>query len=70
MKNGFCCHVTRLLMAPCVWAGIRVAEGQGYPAIYGIVVGLLLAATLSSIVFTVWTDYELRNCGRAPDSGV
>ncbi|MDH3627552.1 MAG: MATE family efflux transporter [Acidobacteriota bacterium] len=59
-----------ILTAPCVWAGIRVAEGQGYPAIYGIVVGLLLAATLSSIVFTVWTDYELRNCGRAPDSGV
>lgn len=51
-----------LLTVPCVWLGIQLAMRQGYPALYGIVLGLLVAAAISSIVFTIWTEQELRRC--------
>ena len=39
---------------PLAWGGLRLAEQLGHPGIYGLVVGLLIAAAVSSLVFYLW----------------
>lgn len=49
------------LTAPAAWAGIRVAESTGQPAIYGLIVGLLAATALTSSSFLLWVRAALRS---------
>ena len=42
------------LMLPLAWSGMFAAQRLGYPAIDGLVVGLLAASALSSLTFYVW----------------
>jgi len=41
------------------WLGILVAESQGHPGLYGLAIGLLVAAAASSFVFSVWLHRSL-----------
>jgi len=41
------------------WMGILVAESQGHPGLYGLAIGLLVAAAASSFVFSVWLHRSL-----------
>ena len=43
-----------VLTAPLAWAGIVVAERTGHPPLFGLLIGLLVAAALSSIAFYAW----------------
>ena len=45
---------TGLLTVPCGWGGMLVARSQGYPGLYGLMLGLLLVAGLSSVAFLAW----------------
>ena len=53
----------------------RLAEAWGYPALYGLVLGLVAATALSSIVFHAWMIAALRaidprrGCERLRDVG-
>jgi len=43
-----------VLTAPLAWGGMVLAERVGKPPLYGLLVGLLIAAALSSIAFYAW----------------
>ena len=43
-----------VLTGPLAWLGMQVARGIGEPPLYGLIVGLLLAATVSSVLFALW----------------
>lgn len=47
------------LTAPLAWAGSRLAAAADQPAMYGIIVGLLVAAGISSGVFSAWLHRAL-----------
>ncbi|MCP3979851.1 MAG: MATE family efflux transporter [bacterium] len=43
-----------VLTAPLAWLGIVAAERAGQPALYGLIFGLLAAAGLASVAFSLW----------------
>ena len=43
-----------VLTAPLSWLGIQAAQALGFPGLYGLVVGLLLAGLISSSTFLLW----------------
>ena len=49
-----------VLTLPFAYGGARLAEAWGYPALYGLVLGLVVATALSSIVFHAWMSAALR----------
>ena len=51
-----------LLTAPLAWAGMAVARGADISPLHGLIGGLLVASTISSIVFYVWARRELSRC--------
>ena len=55
-RPGLIMAVFRYLVLtwPLAWGGLRLAEQLGHPEIYGLVVGLLIAAAVSSLVFYLW----------------
>jgi len=48
------------LTLPAAWFGMQAAEGLGRPALQGMIVGLLVAAAISSAAFYVWVRAALR----------
>jgi putative MATE family efflux protein len=42
------------LTVPLAWIGIEIGAGVGWPALYGLLTGLLAASGLSSAAFAVW----------------
>jgi Na+-driven multidrug efflux pump len=48
-----------LLTAPLALAGMQVARSLDRPPLYGMIVGLLLVAAISSVVFYAWTRRAL-----------
>ena len=48
-----------VLTVPLAWAGLIAAQRQGYPPIYGLIFGLLVTASLSSIGFAYWLRRSL-----------
>lgn len=53
---------------PLAWAGMEAARRMGYPALYGLMVGLLAAAALSSAIFYVWLRREMPSDRPATES--
>lgn len=53
-----------LLTGPLAWLGMRVARLSGEPALYGLLLGTLAAAAISSLVFYLWLHSALQP-GRA-----
>jgi len=53
-----------VLTAPLAWAGMKIAESLGQQPLYGLIVGLLAAAAVSSTVFGVWL-WKVMSGGRA-----
>ena len=49
-----------VLTAPLAWLGMTVARSLGRPELYGLIVGTLLAAAISSVVFWVWLNHTLQ----------
>ena len=49
-----------LLTGPMGWIGIRLGAALGYPGLYGLLLGLIGAAGISSAVFLLWTRRVLR----------
>ncbi len=45
---------TVILTVPLALLGIRVASWLGYPQMYGMLVGLLMVALVSSVAFVIW----------------
>jgi Na+-driven multidrug efflux pump len=43
-----------VLTAPLAWLGMRVAAGAGWPALYGLIVGLLVVGAVTSLGFFLW----------------
>ncbi len=61
-----------VLAAPLAWGAGVLAESRGIPGIFGVLIGLLAAATVSSVVFLVWLFAALRRRARLdalPDAG-
>lgn len=60
-RPGLVMAVVRYLVltAPLAWLGMEAAERAGYPDLYGLIVGLLLAGGLSSVAFWAWLRVEL-----------
>ncbi len=56
-----------VLAGPAAWLAGNYARSQGWPGLYGVLVGLLMAAALSSLVFWVWLSTTLRNRSRRGD---
>lgn len=54
-----------VLTAPCAWLGMRGAAALGKPALHGALMGLLVSAAVSSLVFLVWLDRDLTRMTRA-----
>ena len=52
---------TGILTVPLAILGIRVASWLGYPQIYGMLIGLLVVALLSSMAFVLWLRRALRD---------
>ena len=48
-----------VLTAPGLWLGIEIAQDQGQPELYGVLVGLIAISAVSSLVFVVWTLKKL-----------
>ena len=57
------------LTAPAAWLGIRAADAAGWPAIVGLVLGLIVASALASGVFLAWIRRALREAGDSPVGG-
>ena len=53
-----------VLTAPFAWLGMVAADRWGQPALYGLLVGTLLAAAISSAAFYVWLRSLLREFER------
>jgi Na+-driven multidrug efflux pump len=43
-----------VLTGPLAWLGLRAAASAGYPPLYGLMLGLLGAAAISSLAFYGW----------------
>jgi len=54
------------LTAPLSWAGLRLAESGGYPGMYGLIVGTLLAGLITSTLFALWLRRALNVFDRLP----
>jgi len=52
-----------VLTLPLAWIGMYVARARGVEPLYGLIVGLLIAAALSSVVFELWLRRTLRREG-------
>jgi Na+-driven multidrug efflux pump len=52
------------LTAPLSWVGIQLARRAGVAELYGLMIGLLFAAALSSGLFAVWLRQALRSSER------
>lgn len=48
-----------ILTAPGLWLGIEIAQDQGEPELYGVLVGLIAVSGVSSVVFVIWTIKQL-----------
>jgi Na+-driven multidrug efflux pump len=55
-----------LLTGPLAWAGLMLARQAGQPELYGLIVGLLAAAAVSSVVFFAWLRAALARAAGAP----
>lgn len=55
-KPGLAMAVLRyfFLTLPTAWLGIRIATALGQPQLYGLLLGLVLVAALTSAIFTGW----------------
>ncbi len=62
-RPGLVMAVVRYLVltGPAAWLGARIASSFGAPALYGLIVGLLFAAAVSSLVFQLWLAATLRS---------
>jgi Na+-driven multidrug efflux pump len=49
-----------VLTGPLAWLGMLAARGMGQPPLYGLIAGLLVAGTASSVVFYAWLRSTLR----------
>ena len=58
-----------VLTLPVAWIGMRASAAIGYPEIYGLVVGLLVAGGITSAVFLVWLLATLRTAAAAKPVG-
>jgi len=52
-----------VLSVPLGWGGLLLSEDAGQPGLYGLLFGMLLAATVTSAVFARWTWRTLRGLG-------
>lgn len=61
-KPGLVVSMIRYLVltVPLAWAGILVCGPLGFPALYGVIAGLLLTAAISSAAFNLWLFRVLR----------
>ncbi len=50
-----------LLTGPLAWGGMVIADRLGQPGIFGLIFGLLIAGTLPSIGFYLWTRSTLNH---------
>ena len=48
-----------VLAAPMAWAGMKVGEAYGWPAVAGLVAGLIVASLIMGIVFAAWLQITL-----------
>lgn len=48
-----------LLAGPAAWIGLRAGAAFGVPGLYGLLVGLVAAAALTSLLFAGWTQRAL-----------
>ena len=55
-----------VLTVPLAWAGSRAAAAVGQPQLYGMLLGLTVAAGLSSAAFALWLA---RTLPREPGTG-
>ncbi len=55
-----------ILTAPAGWAGMTLAARLGYPGLYGLLLGLIAAAGLSSALFFLWTRRVLMGGAGTP----
>jgi Na+-driven multidrug efflux pump len=53
-----------VLTVPLAWLGLVAARIEGYPPIYGLIVGLLVTAGLSSSSFALWLRSALDRAAR------
>lgn len=54
-----------LLTAPLGWIGLTFAASLGYPAMYGLIVGTLIAGAVTSAIFALWLRRALTAFDRA-----
>jgi putative MATE family efflux protein len=52
-----------VLTGPCAWIGVRAAAAFAQPALYGLLVGLIVASGLASAFFHAWFDRTMRTIG-------
>ncbi|MFQ5718820.1 MAG: MATE family efflux transporter [Acidobacteriota bacterium] len=55
-----------ILTAPMAYGGARLAERWGFPALDGLLCGLIVASALTSVVFQAWMMVSLRALDRSP----
>jgi Na+-driven multidrug efflux pump len=48
------------LTLPIAWVGIRTAAGMGQPQLYGLMIGLMLVAAITSGIFAGWLRAALQ----------
>jgi len=53
---------------PAAWLGMRIAERMGHPALYGLVVGLLVVSAVTSGAFYLWLRSALAALERGTDT--
>jgi Na+-driven multidrug efflux pump len=53
-----------VLTGPMAWLGLEVAERAGFPAIYGLIIALLVVGLVSSVVFFWWVRAALAHLDR------
>ena len=54
-----------ILTAPCGLLGMWGADHLGFPPLFGLLVGLIVASGLTSVIFTVWCARTLTEVERA-----
>lgn len=54
------------ILVPLAWLGMRLARELGVFPLYGLVAGMLAAATVTSVAFVVWTRAALSEWEHAP----
>ena len=50
-----------VLTGPLAWLGVSVSTALGFAPLYGLIAGLLVAATIASVGFRIWLGIELRS---------